>query len=153
MDPVDYIIKVNFIGLFFNTATRNVMCPMWLHYIFTGQNCLQRELAFACITELLLRLHCLVFGLFWACYFWYSQDSSPIWCQVNDAYSRPHGALWPGFLLLAFSSKVRVDSRVYMKRKADLSSFSANCCFVLLTFFCSLIFGGLMRTFHSLGVL
>ena len=43
--------------------------PMWLHYIFTGQNCLQRELAFACITELLLRLHCLVFGLFWACYF------------------------------------------------------------------------------------
>lgn len=53
------------------------------------------------------------------------------------------------FPLLATANKVRVYST---QRKVYLYSFSANYCFVLLTFFCSLVFGSLICAFHSLGV-
>jgi hypothetical protein len=89
----------------------------------------------------------------WMHNFWYSQhSSSPRSYQEKVDYSWPQDDLQPGFLLLAFASKVRVCSRDFEKRKVYLYSCSANYCFVLLAFLCSLKFVSLICAFHSLRV-
>ena len=101
---------------------------------------------------------------FWGCIAWLLVHSGHVISDIPRtllyqyaAKKRMHilghsGALWPGFLSLAFPSEVRVDSGAYMKRKVYLYSSSTNCCFVLLTCFCSLMFGSLVGAFHPSGV-
>lgn len=76
----------------------------------------------------------------------------PIFYQEKAAYSWPHWGLVTWFPVARFCKQVRVDSRASRKRRVYLFSYSANCCFVLLTFVCSLMFGSLICAFHSSGV-
>lgn len=142
LDILGYIIiLLKLISLaFLMQLLENFKFYKWSYYIYIIQHHLERKFTFAYVTA--LPVHAI-------------SDIHRILHQYASR-KRLHipGHSWAQDLvschwLLEAKLGALMKSRAYMKRKVYLYSFSADCCFVLLTFFCSLTFGGLICVFPS----